>query len=91
VNVFIFSMDEITACCSRLGIMVNGEMQCLGSVQHLKSKYAQGYTVDIKLKSDIPQENVGELQEMENQIMTTFNPCTVKDKHQVILEFLTIL
>jgi len=49
----IFSMDECEALCSSLGIMVNGEMQCLGSVQHLKKKFAQGYSILLKLKSDI--------------------------------------
>jgi len=29
--------------------MVNGEMQCLGSVQHLKHKYAQGFSLTVKL------------------------------------------
>ena len=30
------SMEECEALCSRLGIMVNGQFQCLGSPQHLK-------------------------------------------------------
>jgi len=27
---FFFSMEECEALCSRLGIMVNGQLQCLG-------------------------------------------------------------
>jgi ATP-binding cassette subfamily A (ABC1) protein 3 len=33
------SMEECEALCTRLGIMVNGQFMCLGSQQHLKSKY----------------------------------------------------
>ena len=33
------SMEECEALCTRLGIMVNGSFQCLGSAQHLKNRY----------------------------------------------------
>jgi ATP-binding cassette subfamily A (ABC1) protein 3 len=33
------SMEECEALCTRVAIMVNGQFQCLGSVQHIKSKY----------------------------------------------------
>ena len=46
------SMEESEALSSRLGIMVNGQFKCLGSVQHLKSKYGKGYTLIIKCKGN---------------------------------------
>lgn len=42
-------MDETEALCSNIGIMVNGELKCLGSLQHLKSKYGDGYTLLAKI------------------------------------------
>ena len=36
------SMDETEALCTSIGIMVNGELKCLGSLQNLKSKYGEG-------------------------------------------------
>jgi ATP-binding cassette subfamily A (ABC1) protein 3 len=33
------SMEEAEALSTRLAIMVNGVFKCLGSVQHVKSKY----------------------------------------------------
>ena len=42
-------MDETEALCSNIGIMVNGELKCLGSLQHLKSKYGEGYTLLSKI------------------------------------------
>lgn len=44
------SMDECEALCTRLAIMVGGEFRCLGSVQHLKSKFAAGFTLVVKLR-----------------------------------------
>jgi len=47
------SMEECEALCSRIAIMVNGEFKCLGSVQHLRSKFGQGFTVMAKLKREL--------------------------------------
>jgi ATP-binding cassette subfamily A (ABC1) protein 3 len=41
------SMEECEALASRVGIMVAGALQCLGSVQHLKSKLGDGYHLEI--------------------------------------------
>lgn len=32
-------MEECEALCTRLAIMVNGQFKCLGSIQHLKSRF----------------------------------------------------
>lgn len=41
-------MAECEALCTRVGIMVNGSLRCLGSPQQLKSTYGQGYTLKIR-------------------------------------------
>lgn len=44
-----FSMEECEALCTKVAIMVNGVFKCLGSTQHLKNKFAEGYTLIIKV------------------------------------------
>lgn len=44
------SMEECEALCTRLAIMVNGEFKCLGSTQHLKNKFGEGFLLTVKLK-----------------------------------------
>lgn len=39
VYLFVISMEECEALCTRMAIMVNGRFQCLGSVQHLKNRW----------------------------------------------------
>ncbi|KAG1683907.1 ATP-binding cassette sub-family A member 3 [Nymphon striatum] len=51
------SMEECEALCGRLVIMVNGECCCLGSPQHLKSKFSEGYTVLVKLEENDASQN----------------------------------
>ena len=42
-------MAECEALCSRVGIMVNGTLRCIGTPQQLKSKYGQEYKLKIHL------------------------------------------
>lgn len=44
------SMEECEALCTRLAIMVNGEFKCLGSIQHLKNKFSNGYLLMVKAR-----------------------------------------
>ena len=44
-------MEECEALCTRIAIMVNGRLKCLGSTQHLKDKFGKGYTVILKLST----------------------------------------
>ena len=45
-------MEECEALCTRIAIMVNGRFVCLGSTQHLKSKFGQGFTLIAKMSRD---------------------------------------
>lgn len=45
------SMEECQALCSRVGILVAGRLTCLGSIQHLKTKYGKGYFIDARLRA----------------------------------------
>ena len=44
------SMEECEALCPRIAIMANGRLRCLGSAQRLKSKFGQGFQVELKVK-----------------------------------------
>lgn len=45
-------MEESEALCTNLGIMVNGQFECFGNIQHLKHKYGKGYSLIIKCKTN---------------------------------------
>ena len=44
------SMEEADALCSRIAIMIQGAMKCIGSSQHIKDKHGSGYQLEVKLK-----------------------------------------
>ena len=53
----LISMEECEALCTRLAVMVNGQFKCLGSPQHLKSKFGSGYTLLAKVHVEAELED----------------------------------
>jgi ABC-type multidrug transport system ATPase subunit len=49
-------MEEAEALCARIGIMVGGRLRCVGSAQRLKSRYAEGYQLEMKLSPPTPAQ-----------------------------------
>lgn len=49
------SMEEAEALCHRIGIMVNGQLRCLGSAQHLKNRFGRG--VELTIKVALPHDD----------------------------------
>merc|ERR1719158_830222 len=43
------SMEECEALCAKVVVMVRGQFRCLGSIQHLKSRFGEGYAVELKI------------------------------------------
>jgi ATP-binding cassette subfamily A (ABC1) protein 3 len=50
------SMEECEALCPRIGIMAGGRLRCLGSAQHLKSRFGEGYQIEMKVKHPLDQD-----------------------------------
>ena len=48
-------MAECENLCTRIGILVNGELKCIGTPQELKSKFGKGYT--LKLRVSLEQKD----------------------------------
>ncbi|XP_057438072.1 ABC transporter A family member 1 isoform X2 [Lotus japonicus] len=42
------SMNEAQALCTRIGIMVGGRLRCIGSPQHLKSRFGNYLELEVK-------------------------------------------
>ncbi|CAI9301359.1 unnamed protein product [Lactuca saligna] len=42
------SMNEAQALCTRIGIMVGGKLRCIGSPQHLKTRFGNHLELEVK-------------------------------------------
>ncbi|KAK2724560.1 phospholipid-transporting ATPase ABCA3-like [Artemia franciscana] len=79
------SMEECEALCTRIAIMVNGTFQCLGSVQHLKSRFGKGYTFIAKTQGGLEEQNNSK--KLKDFIEQQFPGSTIKDCHQNLVEY----
>ena len=79
-------MEECEALCTRLAIMVNGQFRCLGSPQHLKTKFGEGYTITTKVAypEDGSAPDLGPLREF---MTMTFTDCVLTDVHENMLHY----
>ncbi|KAG8443533.1 hypothetical protein GDO86_012077 [Hymenochirus boettgeri] len=76
------SMEECEALCTRLAIMVNGQLKCIGSPQHLKGKFGSGYT--LLAKTSHGEE---ELSSFKDFIETIFPGSVLKHEHQGMVHY----
>ncbi|KAL9951119.1 hypothetical protein ACROYT_G043723 [Oculina patagonica] len=76
------SMEECESLCNRVAIMVNGQFKCLGSPQHLKSKFGDGYTVTLRIAGDNP-----DLEAVSEFIKSLFPAAVLKDQHHNQLQY----
>uniref|UniRef100_A0A3P8X9U6 ATP-binding cassette sub-family A member 2 n=1 Tax=Esox lucius TaxID=8010 RepID=A0A3P8X9U6_ESOLU len=75
------SMEECEALCTRLGIMVNGRFKCLGSIQHLKNRFGDGYMITVRTKTSC---NVKEVVRFFNR---NFPEAVLKERHHTKVQF----
>merc|ERR1712195_16166 len=76
------SMEECEALCDKVVVMVKGQFRCLGSVQHLKSRFGQGYTVEMKtadlsMADELEKFATEELQATVEERMDGWVKCSV--------------
>uniref|UniRef100_A0A3Q1ESV0 P-type phospholipid transporter n=1 Tax=Acanthochromis polyacanthus TaxID=80966 RepID=A0A3Q1ESV0_9TELE len=76
------SMEECEALCTRMAIMVNGRFRCLGSVQHLKNRFGDGYTIILRVAGPNP-----DLRPVMEFIERELPGSTLKEKHRNMLQY----
>ncbi|XP_040443957.1 ATP-binding cassette sub-family A member 13 isoform X2 [Falco naumanni] len=77
------SMEECEALCTRLAIMVNGSFKCLGSPQHIKNRFGNGYSVKVWLNKEISYQR-----KILDCLQLHFPGTQFKGQHLNLLEYL---
>ena len=76
------SMEECEALCSRLTIVVDGEMQAIGTTSHLKQRFGQGYQMDLSTL-----QNPATVQRLQAWVERTFPGSFVVESHGGLLKY----
>nr|CAD7418725.1 unnamed protein product [Timema cristinae] len=76
-------MEECEALCTRIAIMVNGRFKCLGSPQHLKSKFAEGYTLTIKVNNNSETD----IQAVKEFVRTSLQDAMLREEREGLMTY----
>uniref|UniRef100_A0A1I7VUF4 ABC transporter ATP-binding protein n=1 Tax=Loa loa TaxID=7209 RepID=A0A1I7VUF4_LOALO len=74
-------MEECDALCTQIAIMTSGEFRCLGSAQHIKSKYGSGYSLAIRLCT------INQIEPTKELIRKTFPNARLMNEHVLHLNY----
>uniref|UniRef100_A0AC11BJ09 ATP binding cassette subfamily A member 9 n=1 Tax=Ovis aries TaxID=9940 RepID=A0AC11BJ09_SHEEP len=75
------SMAEAEAVCDRVAVMVSGSLRCVGSIQHLKSKFSRGYLLEMKLKS------LAQLEALHGEVLRIFPQAARQERFASLLVY----
>ncbi|XP_076463176.1 phospholipid-transporting ATPase ABCA1-like isoform X2 [Babylonia areolata] len=76
------SMEECEALCGRLAIMVNGTFKCIGSIQHLKNRFGDGYTIILRVGGENPAMGA-----VKAFITQHFSQALLREQHHNMLQY----
>ncbi|GBP54709.1 ATP-binding cassette sub-family A member 3 [Eumeta japonica] len=81
------SMEECEALCSRLTIMVNGRFHCLGTPQHLKNKFSEGFTLTIKMSVSESAPMSEQVDVVKDYVTSNFQEPKLMEEYQGLLTY----
>jgi len=80
------AMDEAETLCDRIGIMVNGQMRCIGTPEELKYKYVRGYSLECYLEEK--KEGEGNVVQVKEYIEDKFPGSDILEEQSFLVKFL---
>jgi len=79
------AIDEAEILCDRIGIMVRGQLRCIGTPEELKSKYVQGYILECHLSEDKDGEE--SLVAIKQHVENSFPGSEIFEEHSSLIKF----
>uniref|UniRef100_A0A8C4MHW4 ATP binding cassette subfamily A member 9 n=1 Tax=Equus asinus asinus TaxID=83772 RepID=A0A8C4MHW4_EQUAS len=74
-------MAEAEAVCDRVAIMVSGRLRCIGSIQHLKSKFGKDYLLEMKVKT--PEQG----EPLHSEILRLFPQAARQERYSSLMVY----
>lgn len=80
------SMQQCEVLCDRIAIMLSGQLECIGTVDELKSKFGRGYTITIKMRQDTIDDSEYR-EDLTQDMKAEFHSCQLDHSFQGVLEY----
>ncbi|KAI4381515.1 hypothetical protein MLD38_007580 [Melastoma candidum] len=79
------SMNEAQALCTRIGIMVGGRLRCIGSPQHLKTRFGNKLELEVK-PTEVDGANLDNLcQRIRGRLFDFPHPRSILDDLEICI------
>ncbi|XP_014306257.1 ATP-binding cassette sub-family A member 8-like [Myotis lucifugus] len=75
------SMTEAEAVCDRVAIMVSGRLRCIGSIQHLKSRFGKDYLLEMKMKT------LAHVEPLHSEILRLFPQAARQERYSSLMVY----
>ncbi|XP_044002930.1 uncharacterized protein LOC122848731 isoform X2 [Aphidius gifuensis] len=76
------SVAECEKLCTRIGILAKAGLRCIGTVQHLKHKFGEGYVAFLRFNQPI------EIKKINNSISNYFSMAKISSRQSTAARFL---
>ncbi|KAH6926303.1 hypothetical protein HPB50_016486 [Hyalomma asiaticum] len=80
------SLADVEFLCNRMGILGDGQLQCLGSLPQLKAKFGKGYTITVKTLPDRKHDEAYQRQ-VVFAVWASFPSSELVHSYEGVLEF----
>ncbi|KAL1438576.1 hypothetical protein MTO96_047934 [Rhipicephalus appendiculatus] len=80
------SMQQCEVLCDRIAILLAGQLECIGTVDELKSKFGRGYTITIRLRQDSVDDSDYQ-EDLTSDMKGQFHGCQLDHSYQDVLEY----
>ncbi|XP_023614805.1 ATP-binding cassette sub-family A member 9 isoform X2 [Myotis lucifugus] len=74
-------MAEAEAVCDRVAIMVSGRLRCIGSIQHLKSRFGKDYLLEMKVKT------LAHVEPLHSEILRLFPQAARQERYSSLMVY----
>ncbi|XP_023569656.1 ATP-binding cassette sub-family A member 9 isoform X4 [Octodon degus] len=74
-------MAEAEAVCDRVAIVVSGRLRCIGSIQHLKSKFGKDYLLEMKVRI------LAQVQPLHEEILRLFPQAARQERFSSLMVY----
>ncbi|NP_001412410.1 ABC-type organic anion transporter ABCA8B isoform 3 [Mus musculus] len=74
-------MAEAEALCDRVAILVSGRLRCIGSIQHLKSKFGKDYLLEMKVKT------LEQVEPLNTEILRLFPQASRQERYSSLMAY----
>lgn len=71
-------VEECETLCTNLGVMVKGNIMCMGTKEHLVNRFLNGYILTVKIQPKFPRTSKDRINKAKDYFSILFHDAELK-------------